>query len=353
MARPKKQVAELKTGMEGAIEHQNEETPPIDSSYGEDVPLVESSVQESNLDKLPLESIAEEINPVNSYESDTSVFTDEESKAMQTGWTPKEAFQGDPSKWRDAKTWNDRSNVYSVIEEQKRTIEEMRRQQAELLQTFKEDRARTAQTQLISIEKERDDAIRNADIDKVKKLDDVIYNLRGMVGNTQTQNQTQVVQTPIQQQSNQPPKEVIDFVNRNKWFNGVDDLSIKKTAYAKSLEFELNQKNTSMSLADKYSYIENEISQLFDNKQKNIAPVEIRRTSMTTKANPNELPDYNSLETETKRIIESYLVKAEFRAKSSKKAFNRAEFRSNYVKELIRNGDMDRSGKMINPYGRR
>ncbi|MFA5695917.1 MAG: hypothetical protein WC917_00425 [Bacilli bacterium] len=283
--------------------------------------------------------------PVDSYDAPQQVFDDDEVRAMKSGWTPKETFKGDPDKWRDAKKWNERNNVNSLIEDQKREIAEMRRQQQELVNFMREDRERNAKIQLASLEKEKEEAIRLADVDKVKKLDEVIFSIKGFV--TPTNNHNTVNQQKPEEKQRQFPQEVIDFKQRNPWFEGSDALSMRKTLQAQALEVYLDRTNPNMSVGDKMVYIEKEINQMFGTPVKNIAPVETRRSPMIANKNPNSLPDYNSLPVEVRRVVESFLEKAEFKAKKDKKAFNKGQFRSNYVRTLISDKVIDNSGNYI------
>jgi len=357
MARPKKQSNEALTGMEGALAMQSTaaEIPAADSSYDADpIPTTEATVEIDPVTPVPV-TLPEPIDTVetsDSYENlSEPVFTEDETRAMQSGWTPKEIFKGDPDKWRDAKAWNDRNNIHSVIDEQKREISEMRRKQDELLQILREDRARIAATQLANVEKERDEAIRNGEIEKVKKLDDVVFGLRSVAGNAQIT----PAATPSVPVQSIPAKEITDFVERNaSWAKGTstDEVSIRKRSYALSLGGELDRTKPGMSLAEKMTYIEKEVNQLFDKQVKNVAPVEMRRTSMAANTSPTGLPSYDAVEPEARRIIESFLGKAEVNARRNKKQFSRSEFRTNYVKDLIKDGTIGRDGKFVQRGGR-
>src|SRR3989304_7042155 len=65
---------------------------------------------EFNLEELPEEK------PAQPQEDEEPLYSEDEIKAIETGWTPKEAYKGDPITWRDAKAWNDRNRVHSTLE---------------------------------------------------------------------------------------------------------------------------------------------------------------------------------------------------------------------------------------------
>ena len=324
-----------KSPMDIAIDQQTE-TP------GQDDSIVHTSDYGEQTNVLPDEVAQEHLNIEDSppQESDTSesFYTDIELRAIETGWVPKEAYHGDEANWRDAKTWNDKNKTLSLVEEQRRKIEQMEKTQIEMLQMMREERARANEIQIYKLEKDKEDAIRLADVNAVRELDESISKLRAIPGPSK--------QAPAEN-AQQVPNEVTEFVGRNKWFNGTDELSARKTLYAKALENELNIKKSDMSLSEKMLHIENEVAKIFDKSKpvtNNIAPVENRRTTMNTRNPSNGLPSYESLPKEAQKLIEYYAKKEEFRAKRNNKAFNINEYRARYVRELIKNNTIDGKG---------
>jgi hypothetical protein len=351
MARPKKILGNYQDGiknlMDAAISDQNEQTAiePETSNYGEDTGIE----QEQNAEPEIPENI--ELQDNQNIEDDP-IYSDEEIRAMKDGWTPKEVFMGDTSKWKDAKTWNEngrdnRKQAHYYNDVQQNEINQLKQTQIEILNMLKQERARVSQSQLLAVEHERDEAIRMGDVDKVKKLDDIFYSLRTNISNNKQPEQQQNKSNSDAPQN--IPSEVINFTKRNEWFNGNDPLSQAKTTYAKALEAKINSEKNSKfsSLKDKYTYIEQQVSQQFDNPKRNIAPVENRRTPMSNNNSSNSLPDYKSIPSDVKRIVEYYVNKQEFNAKKNKKPFNKNLARENYVKELINISALDKNGNVI------
>ncbi len=303
---------------------------------------------EFNLDELPEEK------PAQPQEDEEPLYSEDEVKAIETGWTPKEAYKGDPNTWRDAKAWNDRNRVQSTLEEQRRRIEQMEKNQNEMLQILREEKQRSAQLQISSLEKDRENAIREADVEKVKQIEDSISKLRGALppsyGGPRNPTLTQENMSTVPAPASEIPREVLDFVSRNQWFNAKDEDSMRKTSYAKALSDELIRNRPDMPLAEQLAFIEKEVSRTFSvpkAPKPNVAPVENRRTSVSSTKSSNDLPDYESLPRETRRLIEGYALNAEFRARRNKKEFNKSVYRAKYVKQLIQNRIIDDKGNII------
>lgn len=322
MARPKKSA--MDAAIEQQVSQESESGIEIDQSSDHASDLSDCQPQDVS-QEVPRET--EEFNNADIPAED--FFSDEEKRAIESGWTPKSVYNGDPNTWRDAKAWNERNRTYNAVEEQKRELAELRKSHNEMLELLRSERAERAQTQINSLEIERENAIRNSNVDLVKSIETKINSLRN-VAQPYVQNNT-----PVNYENKQIPQEVHDFVARNTWFNGNDELSIKKSNYAKMLEQDLSLKQPNMSLADKYRFIEQSVSSIFDNKKEiNVPPVESRRISMTPNKPINGIPDYNSLPREAREHIEFFAQKAAFKAKQQKKPFNITEFRNRYIREL-------------------
>jgi len=340
MARPKKQ-----SSVDSFIQQATESIVPSQE------PIVETEAPAETYS----EPVAESLPPVEeqpmTYEEASASgdlsYTDEELKAIESGWTPREVFHGDHTRWKDAKTWNERTHYNNSFDEQKRRIDELSQTQTEMLNMLREERARNATAQLVAVDREREEAIRMADVDKVKKLDDVIFSLRTIAGSVPQSSSGNIPTPPPAPVPMVEPPEIKSFRDRNKWFNGSDELSRRKTTYAQFLENDLNARKTPMSLSDKMAYIENEVKQIFDSPRRNISPVETRRTPMTQNSSNGGVPEYNGLPTEAKRYVDYFTAKAEFRAKQGRKTFDKDAYRSQYMKDLVKNNVIDSNGRLV------
>lgn len=344
MARPRKQQEALEVPSQEPIlsESTTVEAPSIASDpYGKDAQFESAPLVTENLlsnSTVPEQSIVTEPEISQTSETEEPIFTEDELKAMESGWTPKVAYKGNPDNWRDAKSWNERNRTFNVVEEQRRKIEELEKSQREILQILRDERDSKAKSQLSSLERDKEEAIKMSDVARVKAIDEQIYAIRSGI-------RPEVKQEAVAQQPpRQEPPEVASFKQRNPWFMGTDDLSRRKTLFAQSLEQDLINRKVNMSVGDAMAYIEHEVRQMFDSKT-NISPTETKRGVMSTPR--NTLPSYESLPREAKVLVETFARKAEIRARSSGKQFNLGDFRSKYIKELIASKSLDNAGRLI------
>jgi hypothetical protein len=124
MARPKKNA------MDAAIEQQDQSLSVVENPI-EQAPIDHDDItieDNNNVEYLSEDFPHNDQIPVNNEEN---VFNEEEIKAIDSGWTPKSVYKGDPANWRDAKTWNERNRALSAIEQQRQEIAELKKSQLE------------------------------------------------------------------------------------------------------------------------------------------------------------------------------------------------------------------------------
>lgn len=69
-----------------------------------------------------------EVQPESTIVTSTSTTpTDDESRAREQGWVPKEEWTGDPEKWREAKAFNDRGELFQKIDHMGKELKETRK----------------------------------------------------------------------------------------------------------------------------------------------------------------------------------------------------------------------------------
>jgi hypothetical protein len=141
-------------------------------------------------------------------------YSDVEIQAMEQGWLPKDQWEEsgkDPSEWRSAKEFKERGEFFSTIHGLKRE----NRNLSQGLDALKKhhqfifDQAyRKAQADL---KKERREAIRNEDFDRLDQIESEMDTLQ-----TEYQNQNQEL-TKVELQPQEAP-ELAAFVARNSWY---------------------------------------------------------------------------------------------------------------------------------------
>jgi hypothetical protein len=139
--------------------------------------------------------------------------TEIEQRASESGWVPKDQWDGDPEQWRPAKEFLDRGELFKKIEDQNKTIKEFRKTLEEFGKHHAQVRKLEFDRALASLKAAKKEALELGDADKVIEMDERI----DMVKDAQrTAAQQPVVNVPNVPESNP----VFDaWVNRNGWYN--------------------------------------------------------------------------------------------------------------------------------------
>ena len=100
---------------------------------------------------------------------------DYEAEARSHGWTPKDDFKGDPTRWVDAETFVKRADeVMPFLKKQnaalKREIDDMRRQQKKAADFFSKAEERAYNRAMTDLQAKMDEAVESGDRDAARKV---------------------------------------------------------------------------------------------------------------------------------------------------------------------------------------
>jgi len=159
----------------------------------------------------------------NSSNEQTIEPTPIELKAMEEGWVPQDQWEGEPEQWRPAKEFVDRGELFKKIDDQNRTVKELKR----ALDDMKQHHSRVRETEyakaVASLKAQKQIALEEGNAAEVINLEDKIELVKD--------EQRQLAQAPQQQEPAGPPQEFVDWVNQNKWYENSQPMR----AYADAL----------------------------------------------------------------------------------------------------------------------
>lgn len=183
--------------------------------------------------------------------------TEIEQRAQEGGWVPKDEWDGDPEQWRPAKEFLDRGELFKKIEDQNRTIKEIRR----TLEEFGKHHSKVAQVEyqraLTALKAQKKDALTEGEYDKVIDIDERI----DAVKDAQKQAAQQQVRISDVPESNP----LFDnWVDRNSWYKSNSAMR----AYADRLGNEIGARG-GISPTDLLARIEQEVKKEFAHKFNN------------------------------------------------------------------------------------
>jgi hypothetical protein len=183
--------------------------------------------------------------------------TEIEQRAHAEGWVPKDEWDGDPDQWRPAKEFLDRGELFKKIEDQNRSLKEMRR----TLEEFGKHHAKVREVEfkraLEILKGQKKEALTEGDVDKVVDIDEKI----DAVKDAQRASAQQTVRLPDVPEGNP----IFDsWVERNSWYKN----SSAMRAYADRLGNELGA-HGGISPTDLLAKVEQEVKKEFAHKFQN------------------------------------------------------------------------------------
>lgn len=133
-----------------------------------------------------------------------------EEKAVQEGWVPQEQWNGDPDQWRPAKEFLDRGELFKKIDDQNRTIKEVRRALLDLQEHHKNVRETEYKRALSSLKEQRKVAYSEGDLERVSEIEDRMDLVK--------EEQTKLKTVPNVSQEVAPHPNFVKWASENKWY---------------------------------------------------------------------------------------------------------------------------------------
>jgi hypothetical protein len=183
-------------------------------------------------------------------------FTDIEQRAADQGWRPKDEWEGDPEEWRSAKEFLDRGEFFKKIEDQNRTIKELRKTQADFAKHYERMRKTEYERALETLKAQKKAALQEQDVDAVVEIDDRIEQVREAARNIE------VPQVPDVQPELNPL--FVAWKERNGWY----ETNQAMRAYADRLGTQLTGSPAEI-LAEVEKQVKKEFAHKFENPRRN------------------------------------------------------------------------------------
>lgn len=175
-----------------------------------------------------------------------------ELKAMEEGWVPQDQWEGDPDQWRPAKEFVDRGELFKKIDDQNRTVKELKRALDDMKKHHSQVRETEYAKALAALKEQKKSALEEGDAAQVIKLDDQIDLVKD--------EQRALKQEPAEVQDQSPSPEFTNWTNRNKWY----ETSQPMRAYADALGRDLAYGG--MKPSEVLAEVERQVRQEFPHK---------------------------------------------------------------------------------------
>lgn len=260
-----------------------------------------------------------------STKEEKSQYTPIELEAIDLGWTPKDQFKGDKSRWKDAASWIANTKLHDKLSAYEKKIDALERTNKEISEYLKTDRREKTELTLNELKQKKREAIHAGDVDLVEKIEEQMQVLS-----------EKAVAIPSPQKN---PPEVDEFLNRNPWFNKFPEMK----TYAIEREQIIRNENPTFSMEKVLSLVERQTLEHFEHteEKKNVISVEPRRTSIVR----SSLPTFDQLDFRVREIVDKFVKKSELDVKFNKKR-TKPLTREYFIAQYVKAGTIDKTGKL-------
>lgn len=188
-------------------------------------------------------------------------YTAEETRAMQDGWKPKDAFiseGGDESEWRPAREFNDRGELFAKIDDLKKELRSTKRNMGTLKSHYEKVREVEFKRALDTLQKQKKEALENGDAQEVVNIDERIDSTKEQM--TQLKQEIAVVQdeTPVH-----PVFQ--SWVDKNRWY----ERSPEMRDFADGVGYSYKNANPHLSPSEVLAYVSEKVAKAYPDQFKN------------------------------------------------------------------------------------
>lgn len=134
-----------------------------------------------------------------------------EQEALESGWVPKEEFNGDEHKWVDASEFLRRGELFKKIEVQNRELKDVKRALVEMKKLHSSVREVEYKRALDTLRAQKKSALEEGDADAVLAADDRI----DMIKDEQRKLQSEA-EAPMERGEDHPV--FVEWTSRNSWY---------------------------------------------------------------------------------------------------------------------------------------
>lgn len=192
----------------------------------------------------------------------TPTYTEDEQRAIEGGWKPKDQWEGPEDEWKPAKAFLEFGELKNKLQESEKDKKKLNK----MVQLMKDHHLQVRQAAyedaLKTLREERKAALASEDFAKAESLRDQIDDLRDRKVNERPLPAD--VEKNIQEQVQEPDPEFFKFVDRNPWYKpgGRDEMSKK----ADQLGYAYAQGNPDWGFKEVIAQVEKDIKKLYPEK---------------------------------------------------------------------------------------
>jgi hypothetical protein len=155
-------------------------------------------------------------------------YTAVEQEALQSGWVPKDQYEGEDHKWIDAGEFLRRAPLFEKIDQQNRKIKQLDDGLKKLATHHDKVREAEYQRALLSLKSQKKAALEDQDHDAVIEIDERLAEVR-------EKQKLALAQEEQESRQNGPAPEFVAWQQKNSWYSSDEDMRIFADAYGTKL----------------------------------------------------------------------------------------------------------------------
>lgn len=189
-------------------------------------------------------------------------YSDDETKAMDHGWVPKDQWKGPEDEWVSAKVFNMRGEFFNRIAKDKQTISELKQSVDALVEHNKNLFDAGYKKALNDLKSEKRAALEAGETEAVMRIDDEIEELRE---NAVKQKQEFEAKVRAQAQAT-PPVEFEQWHADNQWYQKDGPMTAYANAIGEELAIQTRNAGKSIDWPKFYQEVGRKVRQKFPEK---------------------------------------------------------------------------------------
>lgn len=205
-----------------------------------------------------------EVKPQNDAKEEAEVerqYSDDEVRAMERGWEPKEKWQGNPDEWIPAKIFNDRGELFGRIAKDKATINELKQSVDALVEDRKKLFDAGYKRAIEDLKRDKRVALEEGDTKAVMEIDDKIDEVREQATKAQEEFNKSVTPKP---QTVNPDFEA--WHANNNWYLKDNSLTAFANGLAQDMVEAARSAGTTIHWGKFYNEVTRKVRQKFPEK---------------------------------------------------------------------------------------
>jgi hypothetical protein len=216
--------------------------------------MLNEEVVEEIVEEVPTEAVdTEEGVEQEASQEEAQEYTEDETAALDSGWKPKDQWEGDPKKWVPAEEYNRRGELFGKIDSMGRDLRDTKK----ALRMLQDHHGKVKETEynraLASIRAAKKQALQDGDVDMAAEADERMIDMKA---------EQMAERQANAQQAAQPDPRFVQWVDKNAWYGQDGEMR----AFADDVGIAHAKANPDKSPEEVLKYVESRVKRTYADK---------------------------------------------------------------------------------------